>query len=997
MSSPQVQIGISDTLLKRVVRELVPNQLPCQNPQPDPAEEKELTYVTEIDVTEVVPLRADEKAVQDAAGTRADNALKTLGGTFNFPTATTRTVLATPAAGGQVSVPDVPELFLLVSCKLKLLSSAQLHTRGTSAATTPVGGLEFEEDLHRSPQDQAHGALLFAIDALPLASNDVGLRFRFLCLFNSGLVTSQLWVDSMRRISAQIGEHTIPLQLGALLSGLGLVSGPINVGLSAPSWTGSPPTGAAPTLALRLGLDAELTSDVGGWSSFLGPTPTWLLTSATATMGDLGVAIDGPYLKGFVEKAVAAQLRGQSLPAGMSFGPPTVTFGATLPTGVAGIEVRIPVWEQALGVGDAIASLEFSSRSTPGSGASSLQTFLDATACVRFDENLGTKVLVLLGAILTGGLLLALISPALLITGAIIGADAAINLLSAVGGKGTPVMQSLLGQANPGAGMSCEPLHQDTGCRTCSIRTDLETPLGHLALAQVALNPAGVALVWALPSLPTPTIASVDVTTGLWHCPARTCELVDPEPVKRLLVRNDGGLPLVVCSVTQYLTTGATARVLEFSPATRGLGPLALLAPGQSLSISVQAHVNDPSYDQASPPPLFVRVLTSGGYRELDLNKGVAAEAMPERDQATINRASALLCGAMSATTHQAIWHQVAFTDPIPFRITDVVHERVDVRASASDGDLLEGWDSAGRLLARAYAADAAVGLSVADSRAAASEHEHSQIAVVASSAARLVPAVAAASTGVASVSRWLYRASSRIDLRSAIVGAAPLGDRLVILTDGHLHAARALPGGFERWRTLPIREGIAVACLDGLIAVGTRSHLLLLSPDFEVLHAREGGCRALVAAGGALWSADADGVRVMTLQREQLTERSLIWMPEVGQLVTGGGAVVALSQDHLYLLSDNDARPLERTSQRLTTLAGLPAAADEQGLAVLDQMGRVVADYAGRPWGAGLIEWEHCAVETLPGSGVVMLHDRYETRPDFERLPDLVRAPPTT
>jgi hypothetical protein len=40
-----------------------------------------------------------------------------------------------------------------------------------------------------------------------------------------------------------------------------------------------------------------------------------------------------------------------------------------------------------------------------------------------------------------------------------------------------------------------------------------------------------------------------------------------------------------------------------------------------------------------------------------------------------------------------------------------------------------------------------------------------------------------------------------------------------------------------------------------------------LLDPDLEVLDVREGGCRELVATGDAYWCAEADGVRMLTIE----------------------------------------------------------------------------------------------------------------------------------
>jgi hypothetical protein len=200
------------------------------------------------------------------------------------------------------------------------------------------------------------------------------------------------------------------------------------------------------------------------------------------------------------------------LPAGLSFGAPSVTIGTTLPSALTGIELRIPVWEQFLGAGDATVSLSLSPRSTPFAGTTIVETFLDATLCVRFDANLGAVALLLLGTILTGGLLFALVSPVIMISGAIVGAVAGIVLARVAGGIGTQVTQAQLGTIEPpeeDKRISCGPLNQATGCWTCSIHTDQETLLGRVALAQVVTHPSGVAIVWALPPVAEPALASV--------------------------------------------------------------------------------------------------------------------------------------------------------------------------------------------------------------------------------------------------------------------------------------------------------------------------------------------------------------------------------------------------------------------------------------------------------------------------------------------------------
>jgi hypothetical protein len=273
------------------------------------------------------------------------------------------------------------------------------------------------------------------------------------------------------------------------------------------------------------------------------------------------------------------------------------------------------------------------------------------------------------------------------------------------------------------------------------------------------------------------------------------------------MVRNDGGLPLLVCSATQYVTAGANVKVLEFSFATRGLGPLAEVEPGRGLAVQVKARVNAPSYDQASPPPLLVRILTSGGYLELNVNEGFAAEPLPQQGQTMANARSAVLCDALSSAIHQSIWHQVTFTNPIPFHLADRVHERVDVRAAATGGDVIEGRDFAGRVLGHAYAADGVVTLSVADSRAGASEHEHSQIGVVASALAHLAPEAAGASGRASVITRRLYRESGQVDLNSPIVGR---------------RAARRPARRPDRCRC-PCRAGVAgwVRALEGTAAAG--------------------------------------------------------------------------------------------------------------------------------------------------------------------------------
>jgi hypothetical protein len=978
MSSPQVQLGVSVRLVKKALRELVPNLLPC--PSPQPADEKAEEYVTQIEVTEVVALRADERMILDAASQRADRALKDLGAALGFDTTETKTVITVPSQqGGSVTLTAVPRTFLLVGCRFPRFSSEQLHQLGSS-------DLIQRDDFQRITSDPFLGALLFSVDALAL-QGDVGLAATFLCVFNSGLVTSAEWVARMQQLRTTFGTPVRPLNLTALLTGLGLSGAPMNVGISAPPRSPSPPVGGIQELAFRVGIDPERSADADGWRAFYRDAD-WLLQATGGGMQDVAAAIDGRYLEGVVDRSITQAIARERLPAGLSVGPPQVTVGTGLRWGGVGIELRLPVWESFVGAGDVVAGVSLALRTTTRTGSPARRDFLDATLCAEYDQNLGTAALVVVGSILTGGLLAAFISPSLVVMGGIIGADLAFQATSLGQVAGSGGVSSALGQP---LGRDCGPMVGS--CRTCSVVGDVEeTPIGRLLLTQVTVAPAGVAIVWTLESSVEPALSRVAVQkAGRWHyVAARACEDVDPDPVTSINISNVGGLPLTICSVTQYVTTRATARILEFG--APGARTRTMLAPGRSTAVAVRARADDPSYDPSAPPPLYVRVFTSGGFEEIDLNASDTAQPQSPEMIERANLHSKMLCTALINAEHSSVWHQVTFTDPIPFHLADVVRERVDVRATLGAGRVLEGSDLAGRLLGRTAEEAGVATLSLSEVRGPATEHEHMQVSALATSAAgRAIPSIAPASDGDRAVARWLYRASRRIDLGASVLAVATLPGRLVVLTDQDVRVAVLEDGAFGEWSVRPVPGATALACVEGRIALGSSERLLLLDPRLAVVRCEEGGCRALAAAGDRLWIARPDVVEVAPAGDARPGDEQTIRLPGVTQMTAAGELVLALVDDWVWVLSGDCPRPLGMRAVGLTTHAGRPAAVQEDAVVVFDDHARPLVTYAGRPWLAGLVEWDDMAVEVLERG--LVLHDRYPTTIDPERNEALLRA----
>jgi hypothetical protein len=88
--SPQLQIGISTGCLTRAIQSLAPSRVPCP---PAASLTADTTLLTELVITEVVPVRSDDTTLKDFANRTAKDALTLLGQNFGFSTVAQEYVL----------------------------------------------------------------------------------------------------------------------------------------------------------------------------------------------------------------------------------------------------------------------------------------------------------------------------------------------------------------------------------------------------------------------------------------------------------------------------------------------------------------------------------------------------------------------------------------------------------------------------------------------------------------------------------------------------------------------------------------------------------------------------------------------------------------------------------------------------------------------------------------------------------------------------------------
>jgi hypothetical protein len=195
------------------------------------------------------------------------------------------------------------------------------------------------------------------------------------------------------------------------------------------------------------------------------------------------------------------------------------------------------------------------------------------------------------------------------VLGAVAGTFVGINLDLALSSFGNQAIQQHLASASSvdlGLGGGVCGTIDTSGCRTCSLNAQLTLAgIGDLLLSGSAWEQVGVGLSWTIRE-PTPASpGKLAVNADSWRYDFGICQNTSRDPSRSVIVRNDGGLPLRICWVSQDTSQPTDVGVLDVKPPVLGseAAPPILLGPGQAFRLTARAAITgNAAYDQMKPP-----------------------------------------------------------------------------------------------------------------------------------------------------------------------------------------------------------------------------------------------------------------------------------------------------------------------------------------------------------------------------------------------------------
>lgn len=976
MKSPQVVVNLSTQFLTTIIHNVIGLRAACVDLGGQGGPQKDRTFLAGLDVTEVQPLRGDD----------ADSVLKALGKTFGFTTAETWSIktLADPK-GGAV---QTDAAFVVATGTARVYGESRLDQVKTS---------QLDEFL-RTASPKQNTALLFRMRATPSADGSgivLHLAFETILNFNLTLDPNKIvdpqkkqelldTVAVIKQFRAQLSDIQVPL--GNLLGSLTLASSITNVGLAVELPWQDDDGQVQPARGLRIGIDAEPPADATGWQAFAAPA-AWDLDTAA---GEHWAAFaSAPFLESMVKHQAMSALAGVQ---DAQVGGVTAVWDGT------SITARVSMIWQGNNVGDIVLTMtpSFTPKKT-GVGPFDFDPIVSIKVCVDFQEDIGDAIKNVLLGIFLGGVIGGVIAgPVALVVGAIIGLLLAIaaDIIITVQGKN----QAQQGLGGAQLAWACGPM-DNQGCRTC--QTAIETfvdGVGTLKLSRTVANADGLRFVGVVTKpLASLKPAHLEVLPGGWVYPWGACKPPALDPINNVLLKNTGELPLRICEVAERTLVNDVVAPTKNFLVIKGLN--ATIEGGGSAAIGVRARITgNQGYDQNAPPPLFIRVLSNGGARVVDLNSPNPAKSQDLQDNVQKGGLAKVMCNALALPA--PLWGQITFTDPVRFAVTDHVIERLDfVGQDLGRGALVRATGPGDRVVATGRVVDGSATFSVTLDRRGAATHARPGLSLqggrVAARTVRGGGRTAAARRGQArnSVGRRLYQEGAWFPFHARILAVLADGHRLAVLTQEGLRLGTVAPGWIEldHARALAAPRGLALYRRQIVVPTGAATYAFgrRLEPAWRLA----GEARAVATLGSKLFVADAHGIAEVTVYGRQARRGRRLRLPGVTDLVSAGGSLFALAGRRVWRVAGRRARRLEITGQSLTTVADCPAALSRKGLVVFDRQGRVLTRYASVPWLASVLEWPDVAVEVRRNEGLLVVFAPYETWIDDARLPDGLRT----
>lgn len=975
MANPDLVVELSSELLTRFMRNTVATLIAC--PSGD-------DLFTDVTVEEVVPLRRDDPLFLDPADMQdsfgpLEAAMRTaIDPGFSLPATETLTI-STQAGPATIQVPSV---FLIVSLTRRIFTASELDMAGSSDA---AGSLQ---KLLRLPRPGFAAPLLFRFVQSKTTTGPEGVtfHFEFVTIFNTGLLATH--ANDIKALRIQLADIATTVPLGSVVGQLAGSAGIRNAGISTSFYPGDKDGPGPP--GLRIGLDTSLPASADGWAGFAA-SAAWDLQAAESW----GIIASDDFLV----RSVSGTLSG-ALPTsggGVDYGQPQTSWDGTK------VATSVSVSKDGLGhVGDVIITLQPSLGTVAGVPA------LDWRVCADFSEDIGTAIGDVFLGIVGGAVIGGLAGPVGAIVGAVVGfvVTAGLDIAISVGGKGAAA-GGLGGASLP---PQCGPVKDS--CRDCltPVTTFLDG-IGGLRLARVTGQRDGLVVAGILqPDLGVLAPGRLEIAAGDvggWQHPWGTCAAPDANPSKRIVARNTGGLPLKICEVAQRnrVQDPPQPPVLKVRGGPEfGIEPVVL--PGDSHVVTVTSAISGaPGFNPGTP--LTLRILTSAGALELDLNQPQPATVEDPAEWRRFSALAQILCDLL--TIPAPLWRQIAFTDPVPFLGTETVHERLEIFSARAGHLTVEGIGEVGPL-ARAHATEGTVGLSVAAPLPASTSHVFPALWLETGLPAETTPSPSTPnpSAGAQALGRGprepgrshdrtftrrsLYVEGPWFVLREPAVAAAKVRGVLAVLTGSELRIA-TVGCGWLRWQArIPVDGGRALAAAGDQAVVATADEVLAFEPDGTPAWSLAGAAHAAAGFGPNLWITGRHGITRFCLDRGQPIPCQQTMLPDVTEIAATATGIFALSQDRVWDIGQRP-RQLDLAAEHLLIVGCQPAAQQQGRVAVFDAAGRVHTEYTAPPWTAHLLEWPDTAVEVRRDPGLVVVHNRYETDVDATRLPDQILA----
>jgi hypothetical protein len=984
--SPEIQIVLSNQFLTKFFASQAAVLFPCpEDLDPD------TSLFTDLVINEIVAVRADDTTALDALKQPADSAITTLGQAFNFPTTQSAYVAFRDGALGDTLRP--PAVFLIVSGSARAFKLTDLRAAGDVA---PIPPTQFQR------QNPSNPALLFSVRVIRTTQPSViqAIRFELVGLWNSA-ATSKTAIDGIKNLKARLPPQDVSFdKLTPLLGAVGLPSQILNIGITTDLWQqGVTP----PKVGLRIGIDARGPLKMDGWTAFYSGNP-WLADEIKLDTGDLAVLVDG----GVTVDDLTTKLESLSLPhlSNVFLEAPTVEVSdGKIILDVAARDGDVPL-------GDFIAILTpvAAQRNMPQS--SYLTSYLDVTACARFDENPSGALLIwflttMIGTIIGAGIGFG----AGAIVGAIIGTFVGISVDLALSSSANDAIQQQFGGNSPSplglGGMTCGAV-DGNGCLNCSLATQLTLAgIGDLLMSASAWQKSGIGLAWRMrdPAVGAGAKLRVEVADD-WNYDVGICHTPSRDPRRGILLANDGDAPLKVCWVGQDASQPNDVGVLQVTPQILGsqAAPALVIAPGRATRLGVTAMITgNAAYVESNPPPLLLRVLSTGGAVEIDLNSpnsAVSQDAQANQKQAQWGQ---LLCDMLKEHQPPNFLRQIPFSDPIPFSGRERVIERLDVRLTGvATSDRLLAFDLGGLVLGVAHTRQGVARLVTADERAPAKTHRFSQISVARERLTTKEEAQAGTRNyenerqqggkserrtvdATLVLERTLYVQRLAMQTFGGIRNSLQLGEHIVLVSDDGLRIGSVKQATIGAWQRLALRQPSAVTRWREYIAVGTLDGLVMCTEKLDIVFKRRGIVRSLAGAADYIIVSDGTALRAVLFERGDLRIFFTLNVPNVSKLISIHDEIFALANGSVLHLKD---RTLVDTGLRAREIlqfdADHGAAVCGTQMVVFDRAGMVTMELSQAHRLAHFFEWPHAALEVNCERGMVTVFDRITTVIDY-------------